>query len=422
MESYRLENIEVTPEKKGFREFAKVSYPIRYGRFSEIQTPDYTFQFNLNGEIKFIQGRGQTWPHPGEWLKRTVGNDWLYYSAGSYNGIVDLIGEYYYPCLPYPSNSLFNSYAIDTGTQKEAIGAWTRLQSKISRLAAASDAGALQECLARIARNDPRTLQRRSNQYPGLINGRITVLPPDSRHVDYETIPVIVADGCLYHCGFCRVKSAREFLPRSRGYILGQIERLKKFYGRDIRNYNSVFLGLHDALMTETALIEFTALKAHQRFEFERSNIKNPCLFLFGSVDSLLASEESKFSALNRLPLKSYINLGLESADPETLLFLKKPITSAKVKDAFARAIDINRKFEHIEISVNFVIGEGLPAGHLPSLLALVRNSLDRFYSKGAVYLSPLIGDNASKEMLGQFYRVKTMSRLPVYIYLIQRL
>ena len=59
MESYQFENIHVTPEKKGFQEFSKASYPLRYGRFSEIQTPDYTFQFNLNGEIKFIQGRGK---------------------------------------------------------------------------------------------------------------------------------------------------------------------------------------------------------------------------------------------------------------------------------------------------------------------------------------------------------------------------
>ena len=421
MESYQLENIHVIPEKKGFQEFSKVSYPIRYGRFSEIQTPDYTFQFNLNGEIKFIQGHGQNWPHPSEWLKRTVGNDWLYYSAGSYNGIIDIIGEYYYPCLPYPSNSLFNSYAIDTATKEKAIHAWTRLQSKLSRLAAASRSKILKECLARIVGSDLGMLQCRSNQYPGLINGRITVLPPDSRHVDYETIPVIVADGCLYHCGFCRVKSASGFLPRSRDDILEQIVRLKKFYGRDIYNYNSIFLGLHDAFMTEAALIEFTALKAYRLFDFEHSNLKDPSLFLFGSVDSLLGSDESKFRVLNRLPFKTYLNIGLESVDPETLVVLKKPITSEKVKDAFARMMDINKKYERVEISVNFVLGDSLPPGHLPSLLELVRNGLDRFYSKGSVYLSPLIGSNAKGEMLRQFFRVKTMSRLPVYIYLIQR-
>jgi hypothetical protein len=48
MESYQIENIQVTPAKKGFQEFSKVSYPVRYGLFSEIQTSDYTFQFNFN--------------------------------------------------------------------------------------------------------------------------------------------------------------------------------------------------------------------------------------------------------------------------------------------------------------------------------------------------------------------------------------
>jgi len=422
MESYQLENIKVIPEKCGFQEFSKMSCPVRYGRFSEIQTPEYTFQFNLNGEIKYIQGRGPHWPHPGEWLKRTVGNDWLYYSAGSYNKIVDLIGEYYYPCLPYPSNSLFSSYAIDPHTQKEALDAWTRLQSRLRRLYPAGRVNHLNDCLVRIARYDPPALQRRSNEYSGLINARITVLPPDCRHVDYETIPVIVADGCLYHCGFCRVQSRGGFRPRSRHDILGQLRQLKKYYGRDIYNYNSVLLGLHDALMVETALIEFAALKAHQMFEFERSNLRDPCLFMFGSVDSLMASAESKLEAFNRLPFKTYINLGLESVDSQTLAVLEKPISSKKVKAAFARLIEINKKYEHVEISANFVLGEDLPGGHLPTLVDLVRNSLERFYSKGTVYLSPLMGSTARGELLRQFYSVKTMSRLPVYMYLIQRL
>ena len=40
MESYQLEHIHVIPEKKDFQEFSKASYPTRYGRFSEIRTPD----------------------------------------------------------------------------------------------------------------------------------------------------------------------------------------------------------------------------------------------------------------------------------------------------------------------------------------------------------------------------------------------
>jgi len=40
MQSYQLKNIHVIPGKKAFQEFSKLSYPIRYGRFSEIQTSD----------------------------------------------------------------------------------------------------------------------------------------------------------------------------------------------------------------------------------------------------------------------------------------------------------------------------------------------------------------------------------------------
>ncbi len=55
---------------------------------------------------KYIQGRRDDWPNPAEWLKRTQGNDWIYYSSGDYNGIVGRFGEYYFPCLSYPSNSI----------------------------------------------------------------------------------------------------------------------------------------------------------------------------------------------------------------------------------------------------------------------------------------------------------------------------
>lgn len=422
MEIYRFGNMEVIPERGGLAEFTKLSCPIRYGRFAEIRTPDYIFQFNLNGEIKFIQGRGPTWPHPGEWLKRTVADDWLYYSAGSYNGIFDLIGEYYYPCLPYASNSLFKSYAIDPAVREDAVGAWDKLQSASHELAASGRPQAIRRCLAGIADNDRLTLRSRARRLHRLIGGSITVLPPDTRHVDYETVPVVIADGCLYHCGFCRIQSAMPFKPRSCRSILEQLRGLKKFYGRDISNYNSVFLGLHDALLAEAALIEFAAQEAYRIFEFERSNLRHPRLFLFGSADALLASEEAKFEMLNRLPFKTHINIGLESADRQTLAFLKKPVTVAKVNAAFARAIQINRTYADIEASVNFVLGDRLPAGHLSALLELVRNSLDRFYSKGAVYLSPLIGSRAAGETLKQFYEVKTASRLPVYLYLIQRL
>ena len=86
MESYQIDDLHIVVDKEGSREFSKVSYPLRYGRFAEITTGDHVFQFNLNGEIKFIAGRGASWPDPSEWLKRTVTNDWIYYSTGATAG------------------------------------------------------------------------------------------------------------------------------------------------------------------------------------------------------------------------------------------------------------------------------------------------------------------------------------------------
>ena len=68
---YKLKNLEIAVDKQRADRHAKVTYPIRYGRFCEIRTPEYLFQFNLNGEVKYIRGLSRNWPHPAEWLKRT---------------------------------------------------------------------------------------------------------------------------------------------------------------------------------------------------------------------------------------------------------------------------------------------------------------------------------------------------------------
>ena len=110
MESPHLSNLAISVDKQGPTRIAKASFPLRYGRYSEIRTHEYEFIFNLNGEIKFIRGINANWPHPAEQLKRTDGNDWVHYSVGdesSENGIISWLGEYYLPCLPYASNSIW---------------------------------------------------------------------------------------------------------------------------------------------------------------------------------------------------------------------------------------------------------------------------------------------------------------------------
>ena len=427
METYQFNDLIITLEKEGSREFSKVSFPVRYGRFSEIKTPEYIFQFSLNGEIKYIQGIGQNWPHPAEWLKRTVGHDWTYYSAGNYKDIYDYFGEYYFPCLSYSSNSIIGDNPFDDDAVNFALKSWPLVQVKIKKMIQGAKPKGLKDFLTRIIKNGEETLRSRSDRLHHFIQGRVTVLPPDARHVDYEVIPIVVADGCLYNCGFCRVKTGQDFAPRPPQNIIGQMKNLKRFYGKDLHNYNAIFLGQHDALSAGRELLELAAQKAYDLLEFERSYLKGTSLFLFGSVDSMIHSEEKLFESLNNLPFTTYINIGLESNDPNTLKALEKPVSVEKVRGAFTRILDVNRRYEKIEVTSNFVFGKDLPPGHLPSLLELTRDRLNLSPDKGAVYLSPLMEEGmrdkeSKRELLRRFLKLKTQSRLPTFIYLIQRL
>ena len=209
--------------------------------------------------------------------------------------------------------------------------------------------------------------------------------------------------------------------------VIEQIKRLKAFYSHDLRNHNAVFLGQHDALGAGEELLEFAASYAYEILELNRSHMKGAYLFLFGSVDSLVNAKAGLFEMLNGLPFRTYVNVGLESADQETLTALGKPIASAMIGEAFARMVEINRRYEKIEVTANFILGSNLPQGHLPASLDVIRNGLERFYSKGAIYFSPLMnGGSMSGEsrraMLRRFGEIKSLSLLPTYLYLIQRL
>ncbi len=428
MESHRLGDLEIVLDKRGPREYAKVSYPLRFGCFSEIISPDVACQFGLNGDLKFLQGRGPEWPHPAEWLKRSAGGDWVYYSAGEYREIFDLFGEYYVPRLSYPSNCIFRSDPFKNAAVKSALRAWDSLCGQLKQSLPGIPSGQLKEFVRSVCDRDSAGLVRRAGDFHDRIGGRVSVLPPDARHVDYDVMPVVVADGCLYHCAFCTVKSARTFEPRNLDDIRTQIEGLRAFYERELCNYNSIFLAHHDALAAGGERIEFAAGYGYETLEMKASYMKDGAhLFLFGSADSLLSAREDVFRTIRELPFQTYINVGLESADPETLSAIGKPITARKVEEAFERMLVINRDYPNIEISANFVFGEQLPAGHLPSLVSLTRGKLDRYWDKGALYLSPLLNGvpleiHEKREIVRDFQEVKRKARLPAFLYLIQRL
>ena len=273
-----------------------------------------------------------------------------------------------------------------------------------------------------ILNNDDRMLYQRSKKLNAITGGPMSVLPPDTRHVDYEIIPLIIADGCLYHCKFCCVKSAQKFQARQRSEILEQIRQLKVFYGRNLENYKALFLGNHDALAAGDELICLAASEASTVFDFGGSYTKTPKLFLFGSVGSLLKAKNELFEKLSQLPFYTYINIGFESIDTPTLAFIKKPVEASNVLEAFGKMLEINATYANIEITGNFLMGKKLSPEHYQSLAELLGDVSAPSNGKGAIYLSPIKDSPKKRELLPQFFEIKKESRLPIYTYLIQRL
>ena len=425
MNSSCLNNLSISVEKQEPGKITKASFPLRYGKYSEIKTSEYEFLFNLNGEIKFIRGLNVNWPHPAEQLKRTDGNDWVYYSVGddsSEKGIISYLGEYYLPCLPYPSNAVWEINYLSNPSVMNAFAEWSQLYANLYMAQKERLPSKAKDLIGLILNNDDRVLYERSQKLKTILGERISVLPPDTRHVDYEIIPLIIADGCLYHCRFCCVKSAQQFKARSRTDILEQIRQLEAFYGRNLENYNALFLGNHDALAAGIELINMAATEAGKSFGFEGPGRKKPLLFLFGSVNSLLTSENPLFEKLKYLPFYIYINIGFESINAPTLAFIGKPVDASKVRDAFQKMLEINIAYENIEITGNFLMGEQLSPEHYQTLVELLQDVSAPSHGKGAIYLSPLKDSPKKRELLPQFFEIKNQSQLPAYIYLIQRL
>ena len=415
---------EIYPVIKGADQYSKVSYPLRYGHYSEIRTGEYVYQFNLEGEIKFIAGRNKDWPDPSEWLKRTVTNDWLYYSTGGYSGTMEYSGEYYVPYPQYSTNSIFLNNPFNNEFVQSAVKSYDSLYEKIKELNINRFNSEIRSLLKKIKRWSTEALKKKGSYLRKILGDRITVLPPDTRHVDYEVIPIVIADGCLYRCGFCALKSPKKFSLRSEKNIKEQVNGLIDFYGKDIKNFNSLFLAQHDALNAGIDLIEETTHYAIEIIGLGNSNIKGTNLFLFGSVGSLLKASDDFFRRLNRLPCKTYINIGLESADEETLKLIKKDITAIDVENTFIRMTEINRKFEHVELTANFLYSGNLPENHYPSIFKMIDKYISKKQLKGTAYFSPMLGSdrNETRGTKRKFYDIKRRLKVPSFLYLIQRL
>jgi len=419
--SWQNNNFAVRLAVIGACHYEKVSYPLYYGEYSVIETADCLLHFNREGEIIRAKGKGADWPHRNEWLKRTLGNDWLYYSTGGYTGVFETLGEFYLPNLPYPTNNLLGGHPLRDEAVRRLIDGWPRVLA--SCLEQAADAPAeikkfLRDCLA----NTPAKLAAKSTAIFENYGGRPSVLPPDARHVDYQLIPVNIASGCLYKCRFCEVKNRQAFRANSPAAIGQQMRRLRELLAADLANYGAVFLGDHDALAAGGELVIGTLREAYEIFDLNDSLMAGRAAFFFASLASLATADDDFFAELARLPYDIYINVGLESADQETLDYLGKPITADEVQATFARMQALNDRYPKLELTANFVFDDDLPAGHYPAFLRLVRDSLPRKKVKGSVYLSPLKFDQPSRLKTFDFNRLKVESRLPTFLYLIQRL
>lgn len=410
----------ITVDKQGAHSPTKASFPVPQGRYTEVVTRQFEFRFNLRGEIRSVRGLTAEWPHPSELLKRTDANDWAYYSVGTVGGgkIRTWLGEYYLPCLPYATNSLYEFDPFSNPAVMRGLAAWAQVYADLRQTPRDGLPPLTAEFLNLAAASEEDALHRRAQELHAILGGPLSVLPPDSRHVEYEVIPLVIADGCLYHCDFCCVKSPRGFRPRHREDILGQLGRLKTFFGRDLANYRGIFLGNHDALAAGDDLLAWAAEMA-----VEHLGMPEPALFLFGSVDSLLKAGDRLLERLNGLGGRVYLNVGFESMDPATLAAIHKPLSPSKLSDAFQKLLELNRSLAKLEVSANFLLGRDLSEAHYDSLRRLLSEAPpDPGGAKGAVYLSPLMNTRQRHELLDTFYAIQKDSVLPAYIYLIQRL
>lgn len=422
MERYQLEDLEIVFDHAGRDDWGKFSFPVWYGIPVKVNWRGYEFDFNLRGGLKRLAGNRAVWPDPREVLKRTDGNDLVYYGTDGYDSSYDLIKNYYVPYNGRSDCDLFREKPLAGGHVRQALEAFDSLVRRAGTLSASALPGRSRDFLKQIALRDQVGLTMEAKRLHEIIGGRLPVLPPDTIDVDYEVIPLIIAEGCNYNCHFCHFKTAGGFRRRSWENIRSQIEALKGLYGADLVNYNSLVLGQNDALAAGEDILADTAELAYDVLNLAVSYHRGrPNLFLFGTVDSFLGARDSLFDRLEMLPYDTVINVGLESPDQETLDILGKPLYAEKVQAAFQKLKDLNRRYVHLAVSGNFVLGRDLPKHHAIAIQSLLFSN-DRAKRRGVIYLSPLLGASERRQVLRDFREIKINSALPVFLYLAQRL
>jgi len=422
VERYQIEDMEILFDCAGRDDWAKFSFPVWYGIPVKIKWRGYRFDFNLRGGWKWISGGQGVWPDAQEMLKRTDGNELMYYGVESYASDYDLIKNFYIPYNDVYTFDLFPANPLKADHVKQALRAVDELAEAAKRLAGATSGGRVRDFLLKVAACDGAGRGGEAELLHRIMGTNLPVLPPDTIDVDYEVIPLIVADGCDYNCRFCTFTAHDSLQVRGEKNIRQQISSLKDFYKDDLVNYNSIVLGQNDALAGGEEILIAAARLGYEGLNLSSSFHKGPAnLFLFGSVDPFLKAKNSLFDRLNRLPFRTFLNIGLESFDEETLSILGKPLRAEKTKEAFRKMLAVNRGWDRVTVSCNFVLGADLPQRHkegIKTALAEETTAQDR----GTAFLSPIFGRAQRREIMNEFIEIKRSSHLPVYIYLAQRL
>jgi len=422
MERYQLDDMEVIFDCAGRDDWGKFSYPVWYGIPVKVNWRGYRVDFNLRGGLKRLAGKMSVWPDPQSSLKRTEGNDFIYYGTTGYESSYDLIRNYYVPFNSVYDYDIFTENPLKERHVLQALDAFDDLVEAAGRYAGSAPSDRPRDFLREVAVRNREALAKETEILHRIIGATLPVLPPDTIDVDYEVIPLIVTEGCALNCRFCFFKGAGDFKVRSRQNIIDQIRGVKEFYGADLVNYNAVVLGQNDALAAGGELLTGAADMAYEQFNLSASYHRGrPRLYIFGGVDSFLAADDSLFDGLERLPYLTSINIGLESPDQETLERLGKPLRAEKVRESFRKMQDVNRCRRNIEVSCNFVLGGDLPYQNVEAIKTLLAEEKTT-KGKGVVYLSPLLGASQRRAVLREFGAIKMASRLPVFIYLAQRL
>ncbi|WP_457574812.1 radical SAM protein [Desulfolithobacter sp.] len=410
----------VRPWRQGLAVHRKVSYPARYGCYHELITPEAIYHLALDGFPRFLQGTSKTWPHPQEWLKLTRNGDWVYYSTQGYSDLFDLTGEYYYPLLPYPSNPIFKGSPDTIPGVADLLAVHDQHCAEAARLASTCCSRQETAVLLSFSQWTSRQIRRHAEMLHQLIQGRIPVLPPDCRHVDYDVLPVLLSEGCLANCGFCRIKTGTEFRLRSHREVRDQLEGLKNLLGKEVGNYRAIFLGQHDALAAGSKTLVQALDQVQTILAPGTVHVRKPVAFLFGSTRSLLALDDNDLKRLDRSPFGIVVNIGLESFDQETLEILKKPVRVEENLLALQKMVTINRSYPGISISGNLVLGDGLGSRHIQRIVDVL-SELPRYQPGSTLYLSPLSGACRTRDVPAIIRRLKSLNRLEIYPYLIQR-